>query len=123
MRILDTSICSPSQIEEILTQRPQESLSQIESTVREILSEIQRSPSEAVVSYTRKLDWPNASINQLEADLQDDSPISNHSLLRKSAERIKTFHEAELESLITWRRDFGIKHRAHGLDSCDSGRS
>lgn len=107
MQFLDTSVQSVPEIAAILASRPEEQLAQIEGTVREILSAVRTRRNEAIVEYTRKLDWPDASSAGLEIALDRIERREAPPEQKLAAQRILDFHKAELAHHRTWRREFG----------------
>lgn len=106
MRFLDTALQSRSEIVLTLTKRPLEKLAEVEGTVRQILTAVREHGDEAIVEYTRKLDWPGATVETLEADLSIAQPGVSGAPLAESARRIVAFHEEELARSAGWRKDF-----------------
>ncbi|HEY3330125.1 MAG TPA: histidinol dehydrogenase [Capsulimonadaceae bacterium] len=108
MQYFDTERDSRQAVLLALSQRPEAELSAVESTVREILSAIRERGDDAVVEYTRKLDWPGTTAETLELAPQSaPAPPATNAPLAEAADRILAFHRAEMESLQSWRREFG----------------
>jgi len=107
MRFLDTQLQTPLEIEAILNSRPDEKLAQIETTVREILEAIRRRADAAILTYTQKLDWPNATLDCIEIDISNVTGGDSDLARTLAASRIFDYHAAELEQYKSWTRNFG----------------
>ncbi len=107
MLYLDTERDPQAEIAQALTRRPEAQLAEVEATVREILAAVRSGGDEALIAWTRKLDWPDASVDELEVKATAEHATTK-APLAESAERIYAFHRAELENLRTWRADFGF---------------
>ena len=82
-------------------------------TVTDIIEEVKSRGDDAVVEYTRKFDAPNMSVDDLQVTKQelsdalakvDDDVLRS---LRLAAERIRLFHEREMENSWLLTRDDG----------------
>lgn len=108
MREFDTSSHSLADIHAALTGRPEEEAQNVEAAVRAILTDVRARGDEAVAGYSRRFDWPESAPDQLAvpaADLKaahSAAPADILGVLRRSAENIRAFHEAEKERIQSW---------------------
>ena len=65
MRQFDTAHDSPETIHAALTYRDTARDAQVEATVRAILDDVKARGDAAVLDYTRRFDWPEASTKAL----------------------------------------------------------
>jgi histidinol dehydrogenase len=113
MREFDTSKHSRIEIEGALTARPAAALADIETIVRDILSDVRKRGDDAVVDYTRRFDWPRATASTLEAPrselIRANGTMDPAALAtpRKAADNITAFHRAEMGSLQSWMTSMG----------------
>jgi len=117
MRHFDTACDSPETIHAALTYRDTARDAQIEATVRAILDDVKARGDAAVLDYTRRFDWPEATADGLEvsedtlASAEGDIEAAEGfvcgdlSFLREAAERIHQFHCAERERLQSWTQE------------------
>jgi histidinol dehydrogenase len=108
MRLLDTSESSADVVCRALTHRDAESEVQVEKFVRDAIARIRESGDEALISYERQLDWPEATADGI---LVTQEEIANAAanldstlltVLQHSAENIRVFHQAERSQLANW---------------------
>lgn len=113
MQEFDTSKQERREIEAALTARPAEALAEVEGVVRDILADVRKRGDDAVVEYTRRFDWPEASASTLE--VPQSELIRTHGTMdaaaldapRKAAENITVFHRAEMGQLQSWMKSTG----------------
>lgn len=108
MREFDTSSDSVEEIRAALTERPEEETAPVETAVRAILADVKAGGDEAVAEYTRRFDWPEAAADALfitPAELQEaheSAPAEILGVMRRAAENIRAFHQAEREQIQSW---------------------
>ena len=116
MRHFDTARDTPNAIHAALTFRDTARDAQVEATVRAILDDVKARGDQAVVDYTRRLDWPEATAKGLnvsqdalasaeELEAAEDFFCGDLNFLRQAAERIHRFHTAEHERLQSWTQE------------------
>jgi len=108
MQEIDTSSLSRSAVEALLAPRSDESSIEVETTVRTILQDVRKRGDDALVDYTRRFDWPDATAAALaipEADVDAAESRANPAPMeaaREAAANIAAFHTAELGHLQSW---------------------
>ena len=115
MRQFDTARDTPETIHAALTARDTTRDSQVEATVRAILDDVKARGDDAVLDYTRRFDWPEATTDNLsvtedegeqaqEKMLQDNFDLAekHETMLYLAAENISKFHEREKQQLCSW---------------------
>ena len=113
MQEFDTSKHSRANIDAALTTRPTEALANVEAVVRDILADVRARGDEAVVDYTRRFDWPDATASTLEVPQSDlirangEADSATLAAPRKAADNITTFHRAEMGQLQSWMKSTG----------------
>jgi len=111
MRQFDTARDAPDTIHAALTARDTARDAQVEATVRAILDDVKARGDQAVLDYTRRFDWPEATQNMLLAT-DDPSTAFEHAWealageLRESimhaGSNIYDFHQAEKGQFQSW---------------------
>ena len=125
MRQFDTACDSSETIHAALTYRDTARDAQVEATVRAILDDVKARGDAAVLDYTRRFDWPEATAGEweihggtrqamfekiLEPELASadwfDEEVSDIGRLTttmgQAIENIRAFHESELGHLQSW---------------------
>ena len=115
MRQFDTATDSPETIHAALTARDHAKNAQIEAVVRAILDDVKTRGDAAVLDYTRRFDWPEATIDalsmtqpqladQFEGSPEKAGPVSeaDWDILSSAMTNILEFHKAELGHLQSW---------------------
>jgi len=111
MRQFDTARDSPETIHAALTARDTARDAQVEATVRAILDDVKARGDAAVLDYTRRFDWPDATIDVLPVPMRDIAAASDlvsddqARTLLKASTNIREFHEAEKTRLQSWHQD------------------
>src|SRR6187402_1711111 len=108
MQEIDTSSLSRSAVEALLAPRSDESSIEVETTVRAILQDVRKRGDDALIDYTRRFDWPDATAAALAVPDEvikaaegksDPAPME---AAREAAANIASFHTAELGHLQSW---------------------
>ena len=113
MQEFDTSKHARADIDAALTSRPTETLTNVEAVVRDILADVRARGDEAVVDYTRRFDWPEATASTLEVPqselIRANGTIDAEAFKapRVAAENITNFHRAEMGQLQSWMKSTG----------------
>ena len=115
MRQFDTAHDPPEAIHAALTARDHAKNAQIEAVVRGILDDVKARGDAAVLDYTRRFDWPNATLEalaltqpqmaaQFEGSPEKAGPVSeaDWDTLDGAMTNIMEFHKAELGHLQSW---------------------
>ena len=115
MRQFDTAHDPPEAIHAALTARDHAKNAQIEAVVRGILDDVKTRGDAAVLDYTRRFDWPDATTEALaltqpqiaekfEGSPEQAGPVSeaDWDILDGAMTNIKAFHEAERGHLQSW---------------------
>ncbi len=108
MRQFDTARDTPDAIHAALTARDHAKNAQIEAVVRGILDDVKTRGDAAVLDYTRRFDWPDATVETLEIPekAREDQWLKIGATLQATiggAERnIEGFHKAEQGHLQSW---------------------
>ena len=115
MRQFDTALDLPEVIHAALTARDHAKNAQIEAVVRGILDDVKARGDAAVLDYTRRFDWPEATIEaialtqsqiaaQFEGSPEKAGPVSESDwdILDGAMTNILEFHKAELGHLQSW---------------------
>jgi len=115
MRHFDTARDTPEAIRAALTARDTARESEVEATVRAILNDVKARGDAAVLDYTRRFDWPEATTEMLsltqaqlaarfEGSPDREGPVSeaDWSILDRAMTNILAFHEAERGHLQSW---------------------
>ena len=109
MRLFDTARDSLETIQAALTARDTARDAQVEATVRTILDDVKARGDAAVLDYTRKFDWPEATTEALcltKTQLQNQfEPLVSEAdwdILDGAMTNIMAFHEAERGHLQSW---------------------
>ena len=109
MRQFDTARDSPETIHSALTARDTARDAEVVGTVRAILDAVQARGDAAVLDYTRRFDWPEATIEalsltnaQLTEQFEPTASEADCDLLDAAAANIIAFHEAERGHLQSW---------------------
>jgi len=109
MRQFDTARDTPEAIHAALTARDHARNAQIEATVRAILDDVKTRGDAAVLDYTRRFDWPEATLEKMSQtgdhlEVQYDHLVSDadSEILNQVASNIKEFHLAERGHLQSW---------------------
>ena len=109
MRQFDTALDPPETIHAALTARDHAKNAQIEAVVRAILDDVKARGDAAVLDYTRRFDWPNATLDNLSQtgnhlEVQYDRLVSHadSEMTNRAASNIRDFHLAEHGHLQSW---------------------
>jgi histidinol dehydrogenase len=110
MRQFDTAHDPPEAIHAALTARDHAKNAQIEAVVRGILDDVKARGDAAVLDYTRRFDWPGATIEALSTDDSPDAfepqwdalPGELRESIRSADANIYDFHQAEKGHLQSW---------------------
>jgi len=108
MRQFDTARDAPDTIHAALTARDTARDAQVEATVRAILDDVKARGDQAVLDYTRRFDWPEATAKEMEVSLDDMETASeavsdrDRQMLNDAAFNIRDFHEREKGQLQSW---------------------
>ena len=108
MRSYDTAADSLPAIRAALTARDTEQDAQAEAVVRAILEDVKARGDAAVLDYTRRFDWPEATTDGWEVPAEDRAEVwealdrSVVDTLRKASDHIRKFHKAEAGHLQSW---------------------
>jgi len=115
MRQFDTARDSLETIHAALTARDTARDSQVEATVRAILDDVKARGDAAVLDYTRRFDWPEATTDGLRVlplelpdagkrarDIEDEAGKQMFATLYQAAANIQKFHMAEAGHLQSW---------------------
>ena len=109
MRHFDTARDPLDTIHAALTARDTARDAQIEATVRGILEDVKARGDAAVLDYTRRFDWPEAtteglslSVEQLGEQFWPQVSQKEWDILSASMTNISSFHEAEHGHLQSW---------------------
>ena len=111
MRHFDTARDSPETIHAALTARDTARDAQIEASVRGILEDVKARGDAAVLDYTRRFDWPEATVDRLEELLRLDVlllGLPNAGRRAIASDEIRT-----LEQAATNVRDYHIREAGH----------
>ncbi len=110
MRQFDTATDPPEAIRAALTARDHAKNAQIEAVVRGILDDVKARGDAAVLDYTRRFDWPDATTEALSTDASPDAfeqqwealPGGLRESIRSADANIYDFHRAEKGHLQSW---------------------
>ena len=108
MRQFDTARDTPEAIHAALTARDHAKNAQIEAVVRGILDDVKARGDAAVLDYTRRFDWPDATTEGLEVSVSEWEAISDtlpeklSALLTNAYLNISDFHYGERGRLRSW---------------------
>jgi histidinol dehydrogenase len=108
MRQFDTARDTPETIHAALTARDTARDAQVEATVRAILDDVKARGDAAVLDYTRRFDWPEATVKGMEVSLDDMKAVSesvsdrDKQMLNDATWNIRDFHEREKGHLQSW---------------------
>ncbi len=109
MRQFDTARDTPETIHAALTARDTARDAQVEATVRAILDDVKARGDAAVLDYTRRFDWPEAttgalSLSQEQLATQFEPQVSEAEwdTLEGSMTNIMEYHRAEVGHLQSW---------------------
>jgi len=108
MRQFDTARDTPEAIHAALTARDHAKNAQIEATVRAILDDVKARGDAAVLDYTRRFDWPDATTKKLEIPqreweaVADALPDKLFALLQNAYSNVSGFHYEERGRLRSW---------------------
>ena len=109
MRQFDTARDTPEAIHAALTFRDTARDAQVEATVRAILDDVKARGDAAVLDYTRRFDWPEATIDalslsqeQLAAQFEPLISEAEWNRLETSMTNIMEYHDAERGHLQSW---------------------
>lgn len=114
MRQFDTARDAPDTIHAALTARDTARDAQVEATVRAILDDVKARGDVAVLDYTRRFDWPEATADGSEVLLEDLPDAGRRAsdldeagqrmfmTLHQAAANIQKFHRAEAGHLQSW---------------------
>ena len=109
MRQFDTARDTPETIHAALTFRDTARDSQVEAVVRTILDDVKARGDAAVLDYTRRFDWPEAttealslSQEQLSAQFEPLVSEADWDILEGSMTNIMEYHDAERGHLQSW---------------------
>ena len=104
MRIIETRAHAPRQVAEQLAQPVLEAAAEQEAVVRETIEAVRARGDEAVIEYTRRFDWPEASPDRLAATQQEAAAARAEvgedflAAVRHAAANLRRFHERQLPS-------------------------
>jgi len=111
MRQFDTATDPPEAIHAALTARDHAKNAQIEAVVRAILDDVKTRGDAAVLDYTRRFDWPDATADGIEVPQEARWEASNNlvktdralfNTIGEASENIRLFHRAEWGHLQSW---------------------
>ena len=108
MQQIDTTSLSRAEVEAILSPRYDETSLEIENTVRNILQDVRTRGDDALVEYTQRFDWPDATAEAIpvprEEILTAEAKVDPADLAaaREAAANIAAFHQSELGHLQSW---------------------
>ncbi len=110
MRWFDTATDPLRLIQGALTARDSDADAKIERVVRSILEDVKARGDDAVLDYTRRFDWPEASKAEFQSadparEFEDDwhaLPSALKESIQQSEANIRRFHEAEKGHLQSW---------------------
>lgn len=108
MRFFDTSTTPAAQIHAALTARDAAADAAVESAVRAILADVKARGDAAILDYTRRFDWPAATLDALEFNSEqmqaaDDSQTYEiDGYWMRASANIREFHKAELAQYQSW---------------------
>ena len=108
MRSYDTAADSLASIRAALTARDTEQDIQTEAIVRAILDDVKARGDAAVLDYTHRFDWPEATIGALQMSVDDLLAVwdaldqKGQGLINAASDQISNFHQTEREHLRTW---------------------
>ena len=110
MRQFDTARDTPEAIHAALTARDHAKNAQIEAVVRAILDDVKARGDAAVLDYTRRFDWPEATTEALATDNAPDAfepqwealPGELRQSIMSADANISDFHHAEKGHLQSW---------------------
>lgn len=108
MRQIETKSLSRAEVVALLTPSTDETSLQIDTTVREILQNVRTRGDSALVDYTRRFDWPDATASTLTVPAEtieaSEAKIDAADLAaaREAAANIAAFHQVELGHLQSW---------------------
>ncbi len=109
MRQFDTNTDTPEAIHAALTARDHAKNAQIEAVVRGILDDVKARGDAAVLDYTRRFDWPDATLDELSQtgnhlEVQYGPLVSDtdSEMTNQAASNIREFHLAERGHLQSW---------------------
>ncbi len=111
MRQFDTARDAPEAIHAALTARDTARDAQVEATVRAILDDVKARGDAAVLDYTRRFDWPEATAATLHFGWLlnqgfNNTPKSLLDILRQSYRNISDYHAREYGHLQSWMHPF-----------------
>ena len=125
MRHFDTARDTPEAIRAALTARDTAREAEVEATVRAILDDVKARGDAAVLDYTRRFDWPEATTEKLEAPHPYHgfeaawsafaSPLKES--ITRAAGNVAGFHQAEKEHLKPWTYSPPSQNYAEGARS------
>ena len=110
MQFFDTATHSPDAIRRALTQRDTARDLEIETTVRAIVDDVRARGDAALLDYTRRFDWPDATLAELEtpnpylafAKAWNALPDELRDTMVRAEDNITCYHEAEQGRLQSW---------------------
>ena len=107
MRQFDTARDTPDAIRAALTFRDTARDAQVEATVRAILDDVKARGDAAVLDYTRRFDWPEATMGGLEIPEKRREEqwmrLGNlQGTINAASRNIESFHQAEYGHLQSW---------------------
>jgi histidinol dehydrogenase len=111
MRQFDTARDAPDTIHAALTARDTARDAQVEATVRAILDDVKARGDAAVLDYTRRFDWPEATIEGLEVSAEAREAIAEEvgktgesisDLLNMAALNVSDYHWDEKGRYTSW---------------------
>lgn len=110
MRFFDTSTDPPAQIRAALTARDAAAAAAVESAVRAILADVKARGDAAILDYTRRFDWPDATLDALQTPdpflgfekSWQALPQAMRESLSHAESNITHFHVAERGHLQSW---------------------
>ena len=123
MRQFDTATDPPEAIRAALTARDHAKNAQIEAVVRGILDDVKARGDAAVLDYTRRFDWPEATTSALSVDdpytvfepMWTDLPNDLRESMTHAEVNITDFHVAERGHLQSWMDFAEVKWAAQPL--------
>ncbi len=102
MRVIEAGGKTPRRMAEELRAPISQETARQEEVVAEIVSAVRARGDRALVEYTRRLDWPEATAGRLKVPVKElaaahrKADKSFLSAVRKAAERVRAFHEKQL---------------------------
>ncbi|MBV9849968.1 MAG: histidinol dehydrogenase [Armatimonadetes bacterium] len=108
MRSYDTAADSLDTIRAALTARDTAQDAQAEAVVRAILDDVKARGDAAVLDYTRRFDWPEATVDAMQIssddllDTWDALDAHGQGLINGASDQIREFHYSERDRLKTW---------------------